>query len=460
MVTKKEPPKQESEHIPDECHVPQCERCKMNKPFKLPHEIVHACNTGQLIIFAGAGISTESRDVYPRSFYQDLRIDLKIPKKQKMSFSKVMSLYCKPPKSRKDLLLKIKERIGYVRSFPELYANATEFHSELSTIPHIHEIFTTNWDDFFERECDATPVVTGEDYAIFQEIPGRKVFKIHGSIYNYGSIIATEEDYKRCYHKLSTGIIGAKLKTHLLSKTVVFVGFSFEDEDLKRIYHLLNKEVKGIIPLSYIVTLDENAAKKLHSMKINVTPIITSASFFIKMLKKQLTNDKLMLPDENLDVIYDELKKLRVEHERVSHLGFLKHPDSVYSLFYQDGLKHAFERILNLKHSGQYSDPSTIIKTIKSYDSIAKQKLHESNYPDVAYCTGYGNGLLHLLLDKKSRKSIPMYYLFGCKDILDFKQYLKLEKNAAKYHKAAHSMAVKMTNAKLSGLVFHHRPFL
>lgn len=435
--------------------------CKNNRAFDFPQEIIEAAQTGQLIIFAGAGISTESKIVFPSSFYQNVRERLKIPKNQKISFSKLMSLYCSGPRTRKDLLLEIKERIDYVKAFPELYDRATKFHREISTVPHIHEIFTTNWDDFFERECDATPVVTGEDYAIFQEIPGRKVFKIHGSIYNYGSIVATEQDYKKCYQKLSTGIIGAKLKTHLLSKTIVFIGFSFEDEDFQRIYHLLSKDVHGIIPRSYVITLDEKMGEKLRSNKINAIPIITDGTFFIKELKKQIVHDKQMLPDENFDGISGLLEKVSVEHNKLSQLGSRKHPDSVYSLAYQDGLQHAFQHILSNKHSGRYSDPHKILHTLESYDFLIKQFLRVGNYPDVAYFTGYQTGQLYLLLDRRQRKLMQMYFLFGCEDITSFKHFLKLEKNAGKYHKAAHKLAVKMASAlKSDDVVFYRPPFL
>lgn len=216
-----------SKHDSTVCRVPECEICKLKRPFELPPEIINAYKVGNLVIFAGSGVSTESAGVYPSTFYQCIKDELNLPKEEQIRFSKLMSLYCSHPRSRKDLFQAIKERIDYVKSFPELYNRATEFHRELSTIPHLDEIFTTNWDDFFERECDATPVVTGQDFAVLQDTPERLVFKLHGSIYNYGSIVATEEDYRNCYRRLSTGIIGAKLKILLVSKTLVFFWFFF-----------------------------------------------------------------------------------------------------------------------------------------------------------------------------------------------------------------------------------------
>jgi NAD-dependent SIR2 family protein deacetylase len=426
----------------------------------LPSEIVTAYRNGNLVIFAGSGVSTESAGLYPSTFYQRIKDELDLPKRERVSFSKLMSRFCLQPRSRKDLLKAIKERIDYVRSFPELYNRATEFHRELSTIPHLDEIFTTNWDDFFERECDATPIVTGQDFAVLQDTPGRKVFKLHGSIYNYGSIVATEEDYRKCYRRLNTGVVGAKLKMILTSKILVFFGFSFDDEDFQRLYRFLNKDVAGLIPRSYLVTLDERAKEKLESLGINATPIITSAGFFVEQLKRKLVEDKLMLPDQQYDGIDKAHEDVGIEHQKTSRLGLAKHPDSMYSMFYQDGLLHALERLLNTKKSGENSCATHMINVIRSYDALIKKRLHEGNYPDVAYFTGYQAGLVHFLLDRKRRRLVPMYFLFGSDDIISLEQYVKIEKDAPKLHKSAHKVAeIIASRAKSEDLVFHHTPF-
>jgi NAD-dependent SIR2 family protein deacetylase len=447
-------------HDTETCQVPECEICKQKRPFRLPKEIVSAYQVGNLIIFAGAGVGTESVEVYPSTFYASVKHELGLPEEERISFSKLMSLYCSHPRSHKDLFQAIQKRIEYIKSFPELYRRATEFHRELSTIPHLDEIFTTNWDDFFERECDATPIVTGQDFAVFQDVPGRKVFKLHGSIYNYGSIVATEDDYRKCYRRLSTGIIGAKLKMLLMSKTLVFFGFSFNDEDFQKLYNLLKKEVGGLVPRSYVVTLDEQAKEKLNLLGVNATPIITSASFFVEQLKKRLVKDKLMLPDQQYDGIEKVLRCVYAEHMKLSRLSIVKHPDSLYSLFYQDGLIHAFERLLITKKSGQNSCAQKTINFIESYSKLIKERLHEGNYPDVAYFTGYHNGLLYFLAHRKYRQLVPMYFLFGCADIGNFKQYIRLEKNAARLHKSAHKVALRLAKRTTGGLVLHRKPFL
>ncbi len=446
-------------HLEEGCTETQCSICKTNKSFELPSQIVDACNSGQLIIFAGAGISTESKNVYPSSLYQDIKNILKIPEDENIVFSKLMSLYCSPPRSRKDLLLAIKERIDYVKTFPELYNEATKFHRELSTIPHIHEIFTTNWDDFFERECDATPIVTGEDYAVFEDIPGRKVFKLHGSIYNYGSIVATEKDYKKCYNSLKTGIVGAKLKTHFLSKTMIFIGFSFDDEDFQKLYKLLSKDVQGLIPTFYAVTLDEKAEEKLTSLKIKVIPIITNGSFFIKKLKENLAKQNQMIPDEHFSGIEELLYETRMAHQHITSALLRKYPDSVYSLMYQDGLQHSFEHILTNGHSGLASNPERAMRVIDSYDYLIKLNLKSKHYLDVAYFTGYQLGQLFFVIPPNERPKFPFYYLFGYDDdIMNYKKFVKLLKEPT-FHKSAHKYAEKIiSNIKSDDIVIHRRP--
>jgi hypothetical protein len=440
-------------------HSVQCDFCKWDKPFDMPSEIITAYRTGKLAIFAGGGVSTESKGVFPSSFYEEIRNELRIPKEKQISFSNLMSLYCSPPRSRKDLIKAIKKRIDYAQSFPELYYRATEFHQELSTIPHLDEIFTTNWDDFFERECNATPIVTGEDFAILHDASERKVFKLHGSIYNFGSIVATREDYNKCYRLLSKGIIGASLKLHLISKTLVFLGFSFDDEDFQQMYNFLQKDVHGLVPRSYVVTLDDDAKKKLEVLGINATLIVTSATHFIHEFKKKLVSEKLMVPDQQFEGIERAIEEVRKEHYKLSSLELTQHPDALYSLSYQDGLLHSFERLLATKKSGENSCATHIAKIINYYESLIKGKIRKGYYPDVAYFTGYLSGLLYFLLDDKKRNFIPTYFLFVNNDINNLEQFLAEEKNAPQSHKAAHKLAVKLTRNIPKDFVYHHTPF-
>ncbi|WP_442601818.1 SIR2 family protein [Paenibacillus sp. KN14-4R] len=344
-------------------------------------------------------------------------------------------------------------------AFPELYRQASSFHHELSTIEQIKDIVTTNWDDLFERECNATPFVDVEDY-IFWQTANRRVFKIHGSINNFGSIVATEEDYKKCYKRLNSGLVGSNLKMMLATKLIVFIGYSFGDEDFNKIFDSLFKEMKGLMPHSYMVTIDKTSADKLKNY--NITPIITDATYFIESLKGHLVDDDILINDNRFRGVYDQLEEVYREHQKFSKSTDIgDNPDAIYSLCYQDGIIHAFERMLSNKNSGTYSSKYTITKLISSYNSIREEKLKNKIYHDVSYVDGYIDGLIFLIADDETRMDMPKYYIFGYKyGLPTFEDYLEAVKSV-KQHKAAHNyaktMASKITD---KNIVYHHTPFL
>jgi hypothetical protein len=145
----------------------------------MPKDIINSVIDGKLTIFAGAGVSSENEIVLPYSFYDSILIEFENPETlKKLSFPQLMTKYEKTF-GRKKLIEKILSRFDFIESFPELYERATKFHNELRTVSYIKNIFTTNWDTYFENECGAVPFVSSEDF-VFYDIPKRKVIKIHG----------------------------------------------------------------------------------------------------------------------------------------------------------------------------------------------------------------------------------------------------------------------------------------
>jgi len=109
-----------------------CAICKNNKDFQVPQQLLDALKRGDVVIFAGAGISTEKKTVYPYTLYEDVAGELKGHAASGGNFPTLMSAYCLRPDGRKKLVQKVKERFDYIRSFPEIYREATRFHRELS----------------------------------------------------------------------------------------------------------------------------------------------------------------------------------------------------------------------------------------------------------------------------------------------------------------------------------------
>jgi hypothetical protein len=437
-----------------------CAFCSSFRDFELPDHLLDQLSKGNVVIFAGAGVSTENRTVFPWTFYEEIHSELKLKDGDKPSFPTLMSMYCQRPDGRIKLIQHIHKRLNYISSFSELYRYATRFHRELSTLFYIDTIITTNWDDYFERECGASPLSTPADFALWN-VPGRKVYKIHGSANNYGSIIATEDDYARAQESLEKGSLGSALKLLLTTKTIIYIGYSLLDYDFVSILAYLRRELGCLSPLAYVVSLDETAEDRFKELGLH--PIYSDATHFISVLKKHIEGDGHFLPDRRFDSIPKTLDIVNIEHERLSAMfNPNKTPEIIYAAAYQDGLAHAFERIIDLRKSGEYSHKCHVIQLIRSYERIRKDNTHLRHYWDVAYIDGYMNGLMYLICDDKERKYVPLYYIYGAKDHpTSFTKYKAALKSNMTVHKSSLALAQRLVAQKLGNNdVLHHTPFI
>lgn len=438
----------------------ECEICKNNKPFELPEEIVEATINGDLVLFCGAGISTEGKIVLPFSFYESIKEDLNI-KDDKISFSCLMQKYCDKPNGRKKLLKKIWNRFQYIRSFPELERMATSFHRELAEIYSIKTIITTNWDTFFEEHCGAIPITIPEDFAFWDE-KSRYVLKIHGSIQNLSSIVATSKDYNRCIEELQKGVIGAQLKTILATKTVVFIGYSFGDEDFNQIINYLRNEMGEIYPHIYVVTLDETLKERLEYK--NCTSILTSGTFFLHQLKSVLI-DKGEIKNSNISSDIELiLNMVKEDHDKICNIDLAKYPEVVYTLSYQDGVIHSFERFLQNYKTGEYNVPGYIERLVEEYEDLIDKVHEKGKFFDEVYYEGYANGLTlidTMEYDYSIVNEFPFFYLPNSKrDLKTYPTFID-ELNEEIHEKDMYFEYAKKFVDRKGGkdLIFHHPPY-
>jgi hypothetical protein len=437
------------------CHNADCFFCRNFHEFELPSHLLQEMLEGRVVLFAGAGISTEGKQVLPSTLYEDVLEEINCP--DTVSFPELMARFCERPNGRAELLRKIRKRFDYISSFPQLYRLASRFHRELSTLFLIESIVTTNWDDYFEQESGAIPFVTGEDF-VFWSTPGRKVFKIHGSINNLGSIVATSQDYEACYERLQSGILGSSLKMMLATKTILYMGYSFSDDDFLRIHSLLKEEMGSVFPMAYIVTLDQSNDERYRNAGLK--PIFTDATYFLSVLKRHVIEDNHMVGDEQFEKIGKALRRIHRAHLDLTHqTDFAKCPDVLYTAFYQDGLIQSFQRMLALGNTGYYSHRCNVTQAITAYEEMRKDKLKLKRYGDVAYIDGYVNAMYFLLAGDKERKLLPIYYVFGAKDQpVTLAEFKKLRRRAGALHKSAYRSVQKGAD-RMTDMVPQHMPY-
>ena len=438
-----------------------CIYCKNHLPFKLPDHLKDSVKNGNAVIFAGAGVSTESPTVTKYPLYKKIAAELG-SQDSNVDFPILMENYSNRPDGRLNLIKTIVDHIEHIRFMPELYRSATRFHKELSTIGDITTIVTTNWDNFFETECHATPFVFPND-TVFWDAADRKVLKIHGTYNNYSSIVATQSDYDRCRNQLKESLIGGKLKELLATKTILFVGYSMRDYDFLEICHFVRDQVNGLGRQSYIITLDDSEESLAHYANFDLVPLVTDGTYFLSCLKKALEDDANYMPDRVYEGVIPLLREAKDAHsELFSNLNIFDNPEIVHCASYQDGLIHGLEKISSCLGTGKYSSACYVSSIVKGYENLRKQYRKSRNYYDMAYVTGYQAAFLYLLLVRESDDIIPpLFYAVGDEAcIYSIEDYLELLPEIPDWHRTAHKEALRIVSdfprEGNENLVIHH----
>lgn len=435
--------------------------------FDIPKDIIEAIKKEELVIFAGAGISTEGKNVYKSSLYSDINDEL--GENNDNSFPELMTKYCNLPNGRRKLINKIMERFDYYKAFSEIDNVMRRFFDPLADIYGIKDIITTNWDRQFEEKCGCIPIVYDSDIAVLDESK-RKVYKIHGTIENIGTLVMTVEDYKKCYKDLKNNLLGSRIKNLLSNKTVVFIGYSMEDEDFKKIWEFIDNSLGNLKPHFYIVSPDEKLKVKLKDK--NVTVINTIGSNFIEKIRKQLIEEGFILNSDIIyPMVYATLDIALKEHKRANERYHKeKNPLLIYSILYQDGIIHSLKRIISRQEIGEYMDPDFISNSIESYYYLFDKYMKENRIFDAPYIMGYAHAMEFILnsyiriwkeCQSSMKETISLYYLPRknlYNDIERFNNALK-EYNLKKYKKLANEICNKFGGID-TGLEIHHLPFI
>ncbi|MCW0217769.1 MAG: SIR2 family protein, partial [Prosthecobacter sp.] len=343
----------------------------------------------------------ENRTYSQSTFYDEVRAELE--RTDHPSFPDLMTAYCELPDGRIRLLQKIKSRIDYFLSFDDLYRPMARFHRSVAPLFMITDIITTNWDDLFEQECKFSPFIYDADLA-FWDAAKRRVMKIHGSISNFGSIIATASDYKKSYERLNDGPLGAQLKSLIARKTVVYVGYSLSDENYLRLLRNIATMMDGNLRQSYFIapTIDES---KLKEAPIPLLPIETDGAYFFEQVREQLKETCGIIRDEafrECELLLDDVAELHIKTADV----FVKtqNPILIFILSYQDGLIHALKRIRRMEKTGEYSSLASVHSLMHNYDIKIYHYSKKKDYWNASYARGYQNGLMFLLLNAQDEE--------------------------------------------------------
>lgn len=418
-----------------------CSICDLAIDFEIDPHLVGEVEKQNCVIFAGAGVSTETGYTHPNTLYDSLRYEAKI--EDKPEFWKVVDRFENQPNGRQKLVQLVKDRFDYIEGFRDLRRFATRFHRSLGNAPYFKTIITTNWDRYFEDVIDATPFVYDSDIP-FWEGARRAVIKIHGSIDNYSSIVASSEDYESCERRLREGALGAVVKQIFATKTCIFCGFSAKDSDFQRVFRTIKDGLGRFARTHYLVSpfITESEADNLKE-EFGIVCIRTDATHFIEVVKSHMAEKFCFSVDAAFDFIadnYDYFYDMHIEFVRSYKIK--EQPHLIFCTAYQDGVLHAYQRILDRQMSGEFADLHAVQGRMHAYREKIDEYRKLKSYWDVAYFTGYQNGLMQFVLanshadDADGIPMVPECFHPG-RGEMDLEEFNEVVRSNPEIHKAA-----------------------
>jgi DNA-directed RNA polymerase subunit E'/Rpb7 len=202
-------------------------------------------NNGDAAIFAGAGLSASLGFVNWKGLLKDLADELNLNIDKEHDLISVAQYHFNKFKRGK-INNKIKNEFTTLRE-------GSENHKILSQIG-IDTFWTTNYDQLIERtlETEGKTVekkIRNEDFASNIKKKDAIVYKMHGDKDSPDEATLTKDDYETYNEKKA--FFSTALRGDLLSKTFLFIGFSFDDPNLDYILGRIKILLKDNTPTHF-----------------------------------------------------------------------------------------------------------------------------------------------------------------------------------------------------------------
>ncbi len=245
-------------------------------------------------------------------------------------------------------------------------------------------IITTNWDILLEDVLDEEKyhrIVKDEDVTLLSadKIP---LIKLHGSITDRNSIIATVEDMIDFFpkHPLLTNLI----RVLCASRSLLFLGYSLEDIDLMQLFQGLKREIGVLIYRSYAVQKGPSEFTIRYWDKQGIDIIDGDATEFLRLLHTEYLLGKSIPSPENrnwiikdpfLSTIFVKIRGLPTESQVID--GILDNILSVLNS--EDSLENIKKRVLKaldavIEHRPNYEALKKLHGDIEKWFSSGKTK--------------------------------------------------------------------------------------
>jgi hypothetical protein len=143
----------------------------------------------------------------------------------------------------------------HIKSFGSVVASGYAKEAEEFSTIRPHAVITTNYDQLVESVLPDYQPVLGEGLISAPFASIGEIYKIHGTVDKPSSLVLTHNDYEK--FGIKRKYLTSKLLTFFVEHPVVFVGYSVEDENIRKILADLDEAVNitgGMIANIFFLT--------------------------------------------------------------------------------------------------------------------------------------------------------------------------------------------------------------
>ena len=200
-----------------------------------------ALNNGDAAVFAGAGLSASSGCVNWKQLLKEIAEELELDIEKESDLVAVAQYYYNRSGNNRARLNEIIKDAFQTGKLPN------DNHHILARLP-ISTYWTTNYDKLIEKSLENNGKICDVKVCcanLTTTLKGRDavVYKMHGDVDRPEESVLIRDDYES-YHHEKTPFINA-LSGDLMTKTFMFIGFSFTDPNFSYICAHLRAHLKG-----------------------------------------------------------------------------------------------------------------------------------------------------------------------------------------------------------------------
>lgn len=275
------------------------------------------------------------------------------------------------------------ELVDVIRPLMLREPRSLQYHNLLTEIPQFKTLITTNYDKLIEKSYgNSLQVVVGDSfYPRCLDYNKPILYKLHGDIEDPNSITISRSDYTGFFAEGDLGsLLWNKIRTIIAEKTLLFIGYSLRDENVKVLLQQLSRYIKqGDM---YLVAPNFSNADKERLYKNQVTYIDMTGETIIDILcqhvRKGILKDTLagkinleesakLLKDKGIEAAYTVNSEGRLSFGGINLL-------KPFTLILEGSGPNQLRRLI----SGQSFEPVTIGRTdVKRLNLEAQNEVFE-----------------------------------------------------------------------------------